>query len=409
MKNLIFIFLLFFSTPAFAQLVNVSSGSNIVEYVPSSYNSPGNETASKAFDGSASTKYLNFDKQNMGVGIRLTTGRPVSSVGFITANDSAGRDPMTFSLFGSNDGVTWFIITQNTPTQVSTNRYAQSPITILSNTTAYAYYFIQFPTMRNTGDNSIQIGEIQLLYDSASTATSTASGSMNLGGVSGATAPSEAPSFPAATISADQTLKINQTNSITQNSIYINATGSNNSVYIEQFSKQNQIRGVNGAQAMTINGSGNSVTINQGTVTTPIGKNLAEVSVTGNNNIVSLTQQYGGKYAEIITNGLDNQISAQQKDAGGKSLFINALGNSNNISTLQEGTGNHFLDISAPFGGVTVSATQLGSFTKQFQLLLNSPGIGVTVIQNNLTAADSAKMEITCTTGPCNGYSYTKN
>ena len=218
-----------------------------------------------------------------------------------------------------------------------------------------------------------------------------------------------APTYPLASISANQSLKINQTNAITQNSIYINVTGSSNSVYIEQFSKQNQIRGVNGAQAMTINGNSNSVTINQGTATTPIGKNLAEVSVTGNNNIVSLTQQQGSKYAEIITNGLGNQISAQQKDAGGKSLFINALGNSNNISTLQQGTANHFLDISAPFGGVTASVTQLGSSMKQFQLLLNSPGIGVTVTQNNLTVADSAKMEITCTTGPCNGYSYTKN
>jgi hypothetical protein len=223
-----------------------------------------------------------------------------------------------------------------------------------------------------------------------------------------APAPPE-PTYPLASISANQSLKINQTNSITQNSIYINVTGSSNSVYIEQFSKQNQIRGVNGAQAMTINGNSNSVTINQGTATTPIGKNLAEVSVTGNNNVVSLTQQQGSKYAEIITNGLGNQISAQQKDAGGKSLFINALGNSNNISTLQQGTGNHFLDISAPFGGATASVTQLGSSAKQFQLLLNSPGIGVTVTQNNLTTADSAKMEITCTTGPCNGYSYTKN
>jgi hypothetical protein len=218
-----------------------------------------------------------------------------------------------------------------------------------------------------------------------------------------------APTYPLASISANQTLKINQTNSITQNSIYINATGSNNSVYIEQFSKQNQIRGVNGAQAMLINGSGNSITINQGTATTPIGKNLAEVSVTGNNNIVTLTQQYNGKYAEIVTNGLSNQISAQQKDVNGKSLFINALGNSNNISTLQQGAGNHFLEINAPFGGVTASVTQLGSSAKQFQLSLNSPGIGVTVTQNNLTATDSAKMEITCTTGPCNGYSYTKN
>jgi hypothetical protein len=217
------------------------------------------------------------------------------------------------------------------------------------------------------------------------------------------------PVYPAAAISNAQSLKINQTNAITQNSIYINATGSNNSVYIEQFSKQNQIRGVNGAQAMTINGSGNSITINQGTASTAIGKNLAEVSVTGDNNIVSLTQQHGSKYAEIITNGLGNQIAAQQKDANGKSLFINALGNSNNISALQEGIGNHFLQIDAPFGGVSATVSQIGSSAKQFQLILNNPGIGVTVSQNNLTAADSAKMEITCTTGPCNGYSYTKN
>ncbi len=217
------------------------------------------------------------------------------------------------------------------------------------------------------------------------------------------------PVYPAAAISASQSLKINQINAITQNSIYINATGSNNSVYIEQFSKQNQIRGVNGAQAMTINGSGNSITINQGTASTAIGKNLAEVSVTGDNNVVSLTQQHGSKYAEIIANGLGNQIAAQQKDANGKSLFINALGNANNISALQEGLGNHFLQIDAPFGGVSATVSQLGSSTKQFQLILNNPGIGVTVSQNNLTAADSAKMEITCTTGPCNGYAYTKN
>lgn len=217
------------------------------------------------------------------------------------------------------------------------------------------------------------------------------------------------PTYPAAAISASQSLKINQTNAITQNSIYINATGSNNSVYIEQFSRQNQIRGVNGAQAMTILGSGNSITINQGTAATAIGKNLAEVSVTGDNNVISLTQQHGSKYAEIVTNGIGNQISAQQKDANGKSLFVNALGNSNTISALQEGVGQHFLEINAPFGGVSATVSQIGSSTKQFQLILNNPGIGVTVSQNNLTAADSAKMEITCTTGPCNGYAYTKN
>ena len=409
MKNLIFIFLLFFSTPAFAQLVNVSSGSNIVQYVPTSYNSPGNETSPNAFDGSASTKYLNFDKQNMGVGIKLTTGRPVSSIGFITANDVTGRDPMTFSLFGSNDGVTWFIITQNTPTQVSTNRYAQSPITVLSNTTAYAYYFIQFPTMRNTGDNSIQIGEIQLLYDSASSATSTASGSMNLGSVSSATAPSSEPTYPTTSIATNQTIKLGQTNAITSNSIYIENIGDNNTVNIEQFSRFNAIRGVNGSQSMLINGSNNAITINQGTAAAALGNNLAEVSVTGNGNTVSLTQQYNGKYTELVMNGTGNQLTAQQKDVGGKSAFFNILGNSNVITTLQQGTGNHFLDISAPYGGLNANITQSGAAQKLFQLIINNPGIGVTVSQTAASATDSASMAITCASGPCTGYSYIKN
>jgi hypothetical protein len=217
------------------------------------------------------------------------------------------------------------------------------------------------------------------------------------------------PTYPAAAISNSQSTKIQQINSITKNSVYINNVGSSNTVYIEQFSNQNQVRGVNGSQAMTINGSGNSITINQGTSATIIGKNLAEVSVSGNNNIISLTQQHGSKYAEIITDGIGNNISAMQKDANAKSLFVNALGNANNISATQQGLGNHFLEITAPLGGVNATVSQMGSSAKQFQLILNSPGIGVTVSQNNLTAADSAKMEITCTTGPCNGYAYTKN
>ena len=217
------------------------------------------------------------------------------------------------------------------------------------------------------------------------------------------------PTYPAAAISNSQSTKIQQINSITKNSVYINNIGYSNTVYIEQFSNQNQVRGVNGAQAMTITGSNNNITINQGTASTILGKNLAEVSVSGDNNVISLTQQHGSKYAELITTGSGNNISAQQKDAGAKSLFVSAFTGGNNITAIQEGTGNHFLQIDAPFGGVSATVSQMGSSTKQFQLILNNPGIGVTVSQNNLTTADSAKMEITCTTGPCNGYSYTKN
>jgi fibronectin-binding autotransporter adhesin len=221
--------------------------------------------------------------------------------------------------------------------------------------------------------------------------------------------PPAEPTYPTTSITTNQTIKLGQTNAITSNSIYIQNIGDNNTVNIEQFSKFNAIRGVNGSQSMLINGSNNSITINQGTATAILGNNLAEVSVTGSNNTVSLTQQYNGKYAELVMNGTGNQLTAQQKDAGGKSAFFNILGNSNVITTLQQGTGNHFLDVSAPYGGLNANITQSGAAQKLFKLIINNPGIGVTVSQTAASTADSVLMSITCTTGPCNGYSYVKN
>lgn len=229
---------------------------------------------------------------------------------------------------------------------------------------------------------------------------------------SGSTAPpppAPEPTYPVVTVTANQTAKTNQTAGIVSNSIYIQSFGNFNTVNIEQFSKFNAVRGINGAQAMLITGNTNTITINQGTATTAIGNNLAEVAVTGNNNNVSLSQQHNGKYAEIVLNGLDNQLTLAQKDIGKKTLFINALGNSNIINTMQQGTGNHFLDISAPYGTANIDVTQSGAAQKLFQLIINNPGIGVSVTQNSASVVDSAILTITCTTGPCNGYSYTKN
>ena len=221
--------------------------------------------------------------------------------------------------------------------------------------------------------------------------------------------PPAEPTYPIASITTNQTIKLGQTNAIASNSIYIQNIGDNNTVNIEQFSKFNAVRGVNGSQSMLINGSNNNITINQGTATAVIGNNLAEVSVTGNGNTLSLTQQNNGKYTELVMNGTGNQLTAQQKDAGGKYAFFNILGNSNVITTLQQGTGNHFLDISAPYGGLNATITQSGASQKLFQLIINNPGIGVTVSQTAASATDSASMAITCASGPCTGYSYVKN
>lgn len=220
--------------------------------------------------------------------------------------------------------------------------------------------------------------------------------------------PSPEPTYPAVTVSATQTNKINQVNSITSNSIYITSYGNYNTVNIEQFSKFNAVRGANGAQSMLINGNTNTVTINQGSVANVIGNNLVEASIVGSGNTISLTQQQSGKYTELLMNGSSNSITATQTGTA-KSQFFNIGGNSNTLNVLQEGTGNHFLDISALHGGANVNVTQSGIAQKLFQLIINNPGIGVTVTQNNAGVTDSAIMSITCTTGPCTGYSYTKN
>lgn len=377
----------------------------IIQYEPSSYNSPAGEQAPKAFDGSANSKYLNFDKQNMGVGVKISTGRPVSAVGFMTANDSNGRDPMTFSLYGSNDGSNWTALIEHAPTQVSTNRLTQSPITYLSNTTAYAYYYIRFPTMRWNGENSIQIGEIQLLYETSATQTSTATG-----GFGGYPATTEPPAqIPPATVTTAQTTKISQTSSLGNNSVYIQNSGIYTTVDVEQVGNYNVVRGVNGAQRAVISGNYNTVVIKQGGNATPSYNNLIEFSITGNSNNISLDQKQTNKYAEVIVNSSTNTIDITQHGANAKSAFLNITGGSNVLDITQQGTGNHFLSVTTAQLGGNVNILQDGSAQKLFSLTINSPNVGVTVQQTNATTSDSASMSITCSVGPCTGYSYIKN
>lgn len=408
MRNIIAFILLVFTwaTWANAQVTGYTNiRTSIVQIEPSSYNSPGGEQASRAFDGSANSKYLNFDKWNMGVGVKISTGRPVSAVGFMTANDSNGRDPMTFSLYGSNDGTNWVALTEHAPTQVSPNRFAQSPITYLSNTTAYAYYYIRFPTMRWDGENSIQIGEIQLLYETSATATSTPTG-----GFGGYPAPTAAPApIPPATVTSAQTAKISQTSSLGNNSVYIQNNGLYTTVDVEQVGNYNVVRGVNGAQRAVISGDYNTITIKQGGNATPSYNNLVEFSITGNSNNISLDQKQTNKYAEVIVNSSTNTIDITQHGANAKSAFLNVTGGNNVIDLVQQGTGNHFFSVTTAQLGGSVNAFQDGSAQKLFSLTINSPNVGVIVQQTNATTGDSASMSITCSTGPCNGYSYIKN
>jgi hypothetical protein len=181
--------------PAVTPSPTAVTSSIITTVTPTSNNSPAGEGANKAVDGSSGSKYLNFDRASAGFTITLNQGKVIDGVKFTTANDFVPRDPTKFTLYGSNDGVTWTEITANQSTTLEnvSGRYTQTSLVTIANTNAYVYYFITFPSIKaidqygsvagcqaalgNLACDSVQIGEVTYYYDSNNTTTSVASGS----------------------------------------------------------------------------------------------------------------------------------------------------------------------------------------------------------------------------------------
>lgn len=137
----------------------------------SSANYPAGEPPQAAIDGNLYTKYLNFDKENTGFTVSgAKSSFPVTQMILATANDASERDPASYTLEGSNDGITWNPISSGAlalPTGRNTsiaNFTVYSQSVTFANTTAYSSYRVVFPTVRNAGvANSMQIGEVSLL------------------------------------------------------------------------------------------------------------------------------------------------------------------------------------------------------------------------------------------------------
>lgn len=192
--------------------------------------------------------------------------------------------------------------------------------------------------------------------------------------------PPPEPTFPTTSISTPQATKIAQTNSLTNNSVYIQNYGDFTSVTIDQIGGYNAVRGVNGAQSALINGNTNTLIIKQGQTATPGYNNLAEVSIVGSNNTLSIDQKQNNKYVEANIASSSNNASVVQQGNAAKSAFINLTGGTNNLTLAQQGTGQHFVNIIAPTSGNTIAITQDGSAQKLFSLTINSPNVGLSLI-----------------------------
>jgi len=131
--------------------------------LPTSSNSPGNETSENAIDNTSATKYLNFDKLNAGFTVTPSAGDTVvTGLRFTSANDAPERDPTSYVLSGSRDGTTFMEIARGGIPDLSA-RFFTVEVTF-TNTAAYLHYRLLFPTVRNAAAAvAVQISEVQFL------------------------------------------------------------------------------------------------------------------------------------------------------------------------------------------------------------------------------------------------------
>ena len=128
-------------------------------------NAQGAETADKAFDKNLATKWLvtlSSHSSPAWLQVRLATnkvGNPAASYSVATANDVPVRDPKSWIVQGSMDGVN-FVDLDSREDQTWENRYEVHTYDIEGNTTAYKYYRLYI--LENSTDPSQSQQMIQL-------------------------------------------------------------------------------------------------------------------------------------------------------------------------------------------------------------------------------------------------------
>ena len=175
-----------------------------------------------------------------------------------------------------------------------------------------------------------------------------------------------APVYSSGITAAQQTRRTNETTQRTNqsgNEIQIEQIGDNNNITIRQgitLGGKNRIE-------LYSNGNSNTYNLNQGyitngTVSANDGNNhYLYLNVTGSNNTITKQQTGTTNFNETTVSGNTNNLTNIQQGNSPKILFQNIVGNSNTVTTNQKDTGQHYLDISLTGTGHNVNATQEGT------------------------------------------------
>lgn len=365
--------------------------SYITTVYPTSTNTPIGEEATKAVDGYTNTKYLNFDKESAGFTVKLSEGKAVKALTFYTANDYPSRDPATFTLYGSNDGMNWTVVAENVEMNLPDERNTKSARIEISNSTAYVYYYIVFPTLKSSTDptcanpttneeilacDSVQIGEVTFWMESGDTTTST-----DLGTGSVANPGSET---PRSSITSVQQTTVATAFAITSgNNVDFTIIGNSNSVTIDQISNGNYL-------LLYLNGNSNTLDIDQ--TGSNADRNFADVNIAGDSNNFTLLQQgNSNKTAFIDIDGSLGTFSITQQGTGEHFLDLTSNGDNAAVTVLQEGLGNHSAIVDLQTSG-----------TGQWNFNLTQSGDVNQLYSTPHELSDNAVIGGTCTSGTCN-------
>jgi len=117
-----------------------------------------------AFDKKTTTKWL-CDAPTGFIQAQIKTATVYHSYSLLTAFDTSktaqDKDPRSWTLYGSNDGISWTPLDTQTDVPPLAARQTKRQFAILGNTTAYNYF--KLDVTQNQGDlTSLQVGEIYL-------------------------------------------------------------------------------------------------------------------------------------------------------------------------------------------------------------------------------------------------------
>lgn len=122
--------------------------------------SPDGEDVSKAFDNSASTKWLVRNTSSVSVTYSFAGGARyyITKYALVSANDDADRDPKSWNLYGSNDGESWTLL----DARKGEVFYGRKLKRIFEFAPDAAYSSYKLEITENGGNAHTQLGEIQL-------------------------------------------------------------------------------------------------------------------------------------------------------------------------------------------------------------------------------------------------------